>query len=295
MWKLVRGLVIVALVSLCVAPARAGAAPVYFSQTPISSDLVNGVGFATAVLGDVVYVGGTFTTVTTPSGQTIAPRANLAAFDLRTGRLITTFRADTNGAVRALVSDGTSLYVGGSFTSIGGVSRSRLAKIDPTTGAVDTSFSANAGSHVYSLAIGGGRLAVAGSFSTIGGQTRTRAAVLNPANGAVTAFAPTIDATVHAIAIQPDGSRVYIGGAFTTINGQARTNLVALDASSGSLTGPTFANISYPAIDLHITPNGRNLAAAVSGYGNQGAWFDLTTGARRWRQTCDGDAQAHSV
>ena len=44
---------------------------------------------------------------------------------MRTG-----FVADTNGAVNALATDGTRLFVGGSFTTIKGVSRSRVASVN---------------------------------------------------------------------------------------------------------------------------------------------------------------------
>ena len=46
--------------------------------------------------------------------------------------------ANTNGQVWALTTDGTSLFAGGSFTSINGQPTNRLVKLDPITGAVDT-------------------------------------------------------------------------------------------------------------------------------------------------------------
>lgn len=291
----VAGLVAVLVATAVVLVSPAEAAPVYFSQTPIAGDQVNGTGYATAVVGDVAYVGGSFTTVRTQTGQTVASRANLAAFDLRTGRLITSFRADTNGAVRTLVSDGSALYVGGSFTTVNGTTRRRLARVDLVTGAVDTSFTADANSNVYSVAIGGGRLVMGGSFSSVNNVARQRAAVVNLTNGSLQGFNPTVNASINAVEILPDGSKVFLGGNFTSVNGQARSRLIALDAASGATATPTFSPVDGHAIALDLSDDGRYLGAALAGAGNQGAYFDVSSGARRWRQRCDGDAQAVAI
>ena len=76
------------------------AAGVSFSSKPIASWRVNGTGRAVLKIGNVVYVGGTFTRATSHDGSQSQPRNNLAAFDATTGVLIDTFRADVNGAVK---------------------------------------------------------------------------------------------------------------------------------------------------------------------------------------------------
>ena len=157
-----------------------------FRATPVAAWRVNGVGWATTVVGNTVYVGGQFTTATSPTGQTVG-RANLAAFDATTGALRTTFVANTNGVVRSLASDGSRLFVGGSFTTIGGQSRSRLAAVDLNTGAVSGTWVSNSNSHVYALSVGGGRLYAGGSFSSIGGASRSRIAALSLTNGTAVA------------------------------------------------------------------------------------------------------------
>jgi len=63
---------------------------------------VNDTAVATVVIGDVVYVGGTFTQAVAPNGQT-AGRANLAAFCLADGSLL---------AAQASVSEATGLTPG---------------------------------------------------------------------------------------------------------------------------------------------------------------------------------------
>ena len=82
---------------------------------------------ATEIVGDVVYVGGTFTSATGPTGTSV-PRRNLAAFSMTTGALLTGWRADAGAGVTSIVSDGQALYVGGHFGRINNVPRTRLAK-----------------------------------------------------------------------------------------------------------------------------------------------------------------------
>ena len=73
------------------------------------------------------------------------PRLDLAAVDAQTGTVLP-FRADVTrnvaGSVRTLLTvpyadgSGAALYVGGDFTSIGGVPRAGIAAVDAETGAV---------------------------------------------------------------------------------------------------------------------------------------------------------------
>ena len=150
--------------ALVLGATPASAAVVSFRATPVAAWHVNGVGWATTVVGNTVYVGGQFTTATSPTGQTTG-RANLAAFDATTGALRTTFVANTNGVVRSLASDGSRLFVGGSFTTIGRPEPLRLAAVDLNTGAVSGTWISNSNSHVYALSVGGGRLYAGGASS----------------------------------------------------------------------------------------------------------------------------------
>ena len=136
-------------------------APVPASATPVAGWSTNGPVYATAIIGDTVYAGGSFTQVRNQGGSQVLSRANLAAFDRVTGAIRSTFAADTNGVVRSLATDGTRLYVGGSFTTIGGAARQRLAALDPSTGVVATGWVVNASAHVYTLNVRGTRLYVA--------------------------------------------------------------------------------------------------------------------------------------
>ena len=288
----VAGALALAVVGLasCNPPPPTG--PVRFNDAPIAAYRVNGVGYATLITGNTIYLGGSFTTVYDTGGATVASRANLAAFDKNTGVLIGAFRADTDGQVNALAYDGTNLYVGGLFTHVNGTSRSHLVAVDPISGAVRTGWSADT-STVNALAIGGGKVFVAGTFSSIKGVARNRVAAVSPVNGAVDpTFNPNANGTVLTIAAQKDGSTVYLGGEFTAVGGTSITRLVAVRGDTGAITSPTFARVTGKAMALQLDSTGAHLAAGLGDYANQGAWFDTTSGAKLWSQTCGGDGQA---
>ncbi|WP_421119256.1 hypothetical protein ACE2AJ_18110 [Aquihabitans daechungensis] len=283
--------IVAALVPLLGSNAGASTEPAHWHQAPIASWRVGGTAYATLVVGGTVYVGGDFSTVRSPDGATAVTRNNLAAFDVATGALLPAFQANTNGIVRALETDGTNLFVGGSFTAIRGVSRGRLAAVDLTTGAVDLARRADTNSNVYTLAVGGSRLYVGGSYSAISGTARSRLAAVEAATFALTPYAPQPNGTVLSLAASPTGDRIYAGGSFSAVGGSPFTWLVKTDAAGAPI--PTaWEQLQGAPLDLEVNDDGTRLAAAQSGGGNQGTWYNAATGARLWRQRCDGDAQA---
>ncbi len=284
-------IVVALLVPLLTSDAGASDEPARWQQAPIASWRIEGTGHATVVVGDTVYVGGDFSTVRSPDGATAVTRNNLAAFDLNTGALKPAFQANTNGIVRSLVASGGHLFVGGSFTSIRGLARGRLAAVDLTTGAVSTALVADTNSNVYSLALGGGRLYVGGSYSSIRGASRGRLAALDATTWALTPYAPNMNGTVLSVAASSSGDRVYAGGSFSTVGGVANQWLVKTDAAGTRIATP-WDQLQGPPLDLEVNDDGTRLAVAQAGAGNQGTWYNAATGARLWRQRCDGDAQA---
>jgi hypothetical protein len=139
------------------------------------------------------------------------------------------------GFVYALVLSGSTLYVGGAFTSIEGQARNHAAAIDVATGNV-TGWDPNIDGDVYALAISGSLVYVGGTFSSVGGQLRSRLAAVDAASGAVTSWNPSPSAslTPTIFSIVASGSTVFVGGTFTTIGFRSRSNVAALDAATGS-------------------------------------------------------------
>ena len=201
----------------------------------------NSVIFAVAVQPDgKVLIGGQFTTLS-PNGGAAVPSHFIARLN-PDGTLDTGFYPNPNYYVHAIAlqADG-SVLAGGSFTTIGGQTRTNIARLDATTGAAD-SFAPNANSAVNAIVVqGDGKILVGGTFSsaistpTIGGQTRNRIARLDPVTGLADSFDPNANSTVSAIAVQADG-KILVGGSFgagSSIGGQTRYCLARLNATNG--------------------------------------------------------------
>lgn len=252
---------------------------------------VNGIGYASALIGSTAYIGGAFSNAT--DGTSTVTRGNLAAFDATTGALKDGFVANTNGTVKAIATDGTALYIGGLFTEVNGEPRSYLAKLDPTTGAV-LPWTNNAGDKVYSLAVSNSKLYVGGIFDTLGGQNRRRAGAIDLASGVVDAtFHPTIGGgAVNSISAARDDSSVYVAGTFTQINSNPHKWLARLD-NTGTvvLSGTSWSGLESDPVSIEVAENGQLLVAL-------GAEEDVfaryqPTGELVWRSIkCTGDTQA---
>jgi hypothetical protein len=263
-----------------------------FPDTPLASWRLDGQGYASVILGDTVYVGGSFGTATSPDGSQTATRHNLAAFDLATGELRPDFVVDTDGLVRDLVVDGDRLFVAGDFSTIGGVARARLASVDLTTGSVEAR-NPRVNASVYKIAVGGGKLVLGGNFNYVGGQFHDHLAVVSVATAAVDpGFVADVDKGVTAVAISGDGSRIWVGGGYTTINGQPAATLTALD-DQGDVLPIGYYHATGAALDIKVVGDGTWLA--VSGDSNYVGWWNAATGDRRWIQYCGGDGQAVGV
>ena len=141
----------------------------------------------------------------------------------------------TNGRVVAILVRGDTVYLGGYFTRVDGVTRNHLAAIDATTGKL-TGWNPNANGSVRSLALSadGSRILAGGAFGRVGGLGRQRLAAINASTGAVDpTWKPQANDTVYALATS--GQSVYVGGKFATVNGQSRAHLALVDATTGTL------------------------------------------------------------
>jgi len=188
--------------------------------------------FTMALDGTNFYVGGNFTTI----GGT--NRSQLAKLNTLTGTVDPNWTPSVSGGngVFALTVNGASVFVGGSFTSVSGQSRTHLAKLSTADGAAVEPVWTNdvTGSSVGSLAVSGGDLYVAGSFTGIGGASRTNLArVRASAAGTVDPlWAPNPNDGVHVISV--DSSSIYAGGFFTTIRGVTSLAFAKLGSVSGA-------------------------------------------------------------
>lgn len=257
---------------ICIfALAAAGALPFQpcLAQMPVSAPRTDlwttdgNVRFGAAV-GQTLYFAGSF-------GQVSAYASSFAVLDPATGGLIRGFPW-TDGTVRVITPDGSGgWFIGGSFTTVGGLSRAGLARIrgDGTVDPWHPNFSGQAqaiavnGDAVYvgspiglfgyrastgqplpvnflvngtvsALLVDSGRLYVGGSFASVLGAARQSIAAIQIGGNTLDAWNPGIAGTVSALAAS--GGVVYAGGAFTMASGVARSNLAGISASTAAAT-----------------------------------------------------------
>jgi len=180
--------------------------------------------FATALSGNTLYIGGDFTLVGPSTG-------GFVPIDATTGSVLAGFPKVT-GVVYDMVSDGSGgWFIGGAFTTVGGLARSNLAHVLANN--TVSPWNPNSDSAVHAMAAVGSTIYVGGEFSNVGGQPRNRIAAVDAATGIATAWNPNATGAIisQILDLVVSGSTVYVGGFFDTIGGQARNNLAALDAN----------------------------------------------------------------
>jgi hypothetical protein len=231
-------------------------------------------------LGGTVYAGGKFHSVANADRTTIQTRRNIMAFSATTGAL-TSFAPELDGTVWAIEASGSSLYVGGDFKTVNGVTRKKLVKLDATTGQVDTTFQPTIKSgNVTEIRLVNGRLIV-------GGKLPGKLLALDPATGADTGYldlgitgrvadnaGPT---KVYKFAVNPAGTRLVALGNFTSVAGEKRWQAFMIDLGSTGVTlNPWYyqplenlcAARSLPAYlrDVDFSPDGSYFVFVSTGF-----------------------------
>ena len=212
--------------------------PETLSADLLTTPQINGVVWSTAVNGNVAYAVGSFTKAR-PSGVPAGGagevvRNNAMAFEISTGKILP-WNPNLNAQALEveLSPDRAEIFVGGSFTTVGGQPRSKLAVFNTSTGALKPFNSSIAGSvqTVYATA---STLYVGGSFGQAGNQTRSNAAAYNRSTGALLPWAPKTDDIVHGIVASADNSRVVLAGRFQSINDAKKIGIGAVDGATGA-------------------------------------------------------------
>lgn len=150
-------------------------------QTPSRLNWVtNGEVRAAVQVGNTLYVGGTFTRVAPRSGVLGSLFGMSATAGDLTGPL-----PFVDGTVNAVEPDGAGgYYIGGVFTTVGGVARARLAHLLPD-GSVDPVFAPTLpNGEVRAIRRGAALLFVGGDLGDVNGAPRGNLVALNPITGA---------------------------------------------------------------------------------------------------------------
>ena len=243
-----------------VSPASAGinqGTLVSTNPANFTPNVNDGAVYGIAQVGGTMFVGGDFTKVTPAAGGTAVTRRGLVAFNASTGAL-SSIAPVFNGAVDDLVSDGTSIYAAGTFSTVAGVARRGVVKLNGSTGAVDTTFNAHLSGNANDLAISGGRL-----FVALDAKTGVRAVSLT--TGANTGYvALTLVSTlgskggpvgVSHFAINPQGTRLVAVGNFTSVNGAAHPRAVMLNLGTAATVSPWYYAGLEKMCQLPMVPN----------------------------------------
>ena len=186
-----------------------------------------------------VILGGYFTSLQPEDKLTPTPRNFIARVN-SFGVPDSTIAPDEAGTVftSATLSNG-QILVGGSFLSIGGVTRDYIARLN-ADGSLDGSFTPSVNGPVQTIAVqSNGQILIGGSFNQVDGFGRNFMARLNPDGTIDGAFNPSPNTTVNAI-VPLSGGQILIGGGFTSFapNGSTTTyglSYLARLNSDGSL------------------------------------------------------------
>ena len=269
----------------------------------------SGYVWAQTTVGNTVYAAGSFSNARAAlaaPGTNLTPRSNILAYDITTGNLLP-FAPSVNGVIKSIAhsTDGSRIYIGGSFTQVNGTARFNFAALDAQTGQLISGFSPSVGGvGVFGITLLGDSVYVAGNFTQANGTARKNFAAFATSNGALRSWAPTSDLQVDALVTDPDGSQIIAGGRFSMVNGLAsQRGLSAIDPVSGVVNTGWQANSTV----INGAASGKAGIFALSTdatgvYGTGWVFSDVDTGnlegvfaadagsgAIRWVADCHGD------
>jgi hypothetical protein len=196
--------------------------------------------------------------------------------------------------IETMIVNGSTMYVGGDFNSINGVSRKNLAAIDLSTGSVlgwnpgaSGTMSTFDDTRVTAIDFKDNIIYIAGRFLNAGGQPRRGLAAIDALTGLATAWDPGVgDGTSmdeYVMSMDLHNNALFVSGTFLTLAGESRAHLGAVDITTAELVNwqPNVLNevrkvgvAGNAAYILGNFPDG--VAGAIRPYGIAG--IDITTG-----------------
>jgi trimeric autotransporter adhesin len=182
----------------------------------------------TLVVADgVLYAGGEFTEIG-PTGNRLT-RNRLAA--IAANGEVTNWRPSADNVVFALAAAGSTIYVGGEFTTIDGKARQNLAAIDAAGTLSEEWKPSNEGVSgvVEALEVADGTVYVAADFTPAAGLRDHFIRAIDVADGAPVKWTRSADEQVRTLAVL--GDTLYVGGSFTAIDDTPRIRLAALSTA----------------------------------------------------------------
>jgi len=232
--------------------------------------------------GPDLYVGGSFNSAGGKPAFNIAQRTGTNWSSL--GGSATSV-GGTSSTIRAVAVKGSNVYVGGFFTSIGGVVANHIARWNGTSWfTLGTAPSDGVNSSVYAIAVKGSSVYVGGQFSFAGGSPANHIARWNGTSWFTLGTAPSdgVSNTVFAIAVK--GSNVYAGGQFTSAGGSPVNHIARWNGTNWFTLGTGVAStvwaIAVSGTDVYVggqfTSAGGSPANHIARW-NGTSWFTLGT------------------
>ena len=276
---------------LSAVPGATASAATSLTTTTSPTYQTNGRVSAIVSVGDTTYLAGAFTSVRpagAAAGTQEVPRLCLAAVNTATGELLP-WNPGADAAVNALAvsPDRSTIYAGGLFKTVAGVSRKRLAAISATSGEV-TPFRADTNYKVHALAATADRVYVGGTFTLVNGQPRTRLAAVDTTGRLLPEWQPTADGAVRALAAPIGTTDVWVGGDFTSISGDTSQDYLAKLSVTSGAPQSFKRHPTWPVHAVVVTSN--RVLAGGDGSGGSTAAYD-TAGSQVWTRKTDGGVQ----
>ncbi|MFV0460825.1 MAG: PKD domain-containing protein [Actinomycetales bacterium] len=258
-------------------------------------------------LNGMIYAVGTFTTVRQSDGAPDLTRNGIFAFDATTGQIAADFDPNLSGGANSIVTDGTSLYVGGDFNAVNDNTRHRkVAMLDPVTGRpVRKLVSPN--SAVNEVVVRGTTLYVGGRFSSVGGDNSSVFVAINTVDGTVipglgASFSGQYNGgntSILRMDLSPDGSKLVVVGNFTSVNGSPRQQVAVLDTTATATTVDSWSTDRFDRSrnscasvfdtfvrDVDIDPTGSYFVVTATGaFAGGAAAGTLCDTVQRWSLT----------
>jgi hypothetical protein len=242
------------------ARTRAGAAMLDETGTVTTwVDPVDRQGRLTRVSSAAMDAAGTTYTTQMPESSNTGPRS-VEAVDAA-GALRFSLALDGE-ATATLSPDQQTLYVVGTFTSIGGVARPGLAAVRTSDGSLVSWPLTVAGGAVSQMVFSpdGATMYLAGTFTAVNDSPRTRVAAVDAHTGAVLPFNPAPD-RVPGLAVSPDGTVVYLYGDFEHVAGRAQPRLAGVRVADGALVFSP--STEYNVFGVVALPDGRTVVTSI--------------------------------
>jgi len=250
---------------------------------------------AIAVAAGVVYIGGSFNTMTNTAGAKVSV-GNLAALDAETGDLLPNWDVSTDSGVNALAvsADRTRVFLGGNFLQVNGQEHKRLAAVSTSDGDLIAGWDAQATGIVNDLLVRRDRLYVGGAFTSLNRDPAGRLGALSALTGTRDlAFSPSANEPVNAL--DTSAGRLLVAGRFSTVDGAPRPQLAAVDLTTTELSGWRPPKICPDCDNVwDLATGGGRVYAGVSGFGGRLVALNPRTGDVLWRVHANGDVQAVS-